>query len=148
MSFVDWIKEKSGDDAMKYVLAGGLVLVIVIAMWGTISSMFGGQVPEPKGDNIYYDLDKDQSYELTEEQRKEHGVSINEGGSGATYNGQPLYWSPLTNEFTGIPMIKCPKCEELYRKPQYADPPQQSAVCPHCGTNLRDYRRKLYLESK
>jgi hypothetical protein len=147
MSFVDWIKQKSGDDSMKYVLAGGLVLVIVIAMWGTISSMFGGR-PEASADVFYYDLEKEQSYELTKKQLKEHGVSINEGGSGEMYNGQPLYWSPLTNEYTGVPMIKCPNCEELYRRPEYANPPQQTAVCPHCDTNLRDYERKKYLESK
>ncbi len=148
MSFVDWIKEKSGDDAMKYVLAGGLVLVIVIAMWGTISSMFGGQGPTPIDDNYYYDLEKEQHFELTSEQLEEHGNSISEGGSGEMINGQPLFWSPLTNEYTGVPMIKCPKCDEFYRKPEYADPPSRTAVCPHCGTNLRDYRRKQWKENR
>lgn len=139
MSFVDWIKEKSGDDSMKYVLAGGLVLVIAIALWGTISGMFGEDREINVPDTVhFYDIETGEIYELTKDELKEHSMG---GDIDAVpqIGMMPLTWSPKTNDYTGVLAVKCPNCDTWYRDPQSFEPPSNEYICPECGTNRRDW---------
>jgi hypothetical protein len=144
MSIVDWIKEKSGDDSMKYVLAGGLVLVIGIALFSTISEYTGGpEGVEPPSEYHFWDIEKQQEYTLTPEemmkQEQEYGPMAMEMGQ--------MVHSPLTGENTGVPMTKCPKCEKYFVPQAWANPdegwdPNARPVCTHCGTDLHEWYRE------
>lgn len=143
MDFIEWIKEKSGDDSMKYVLAGGLVLVIVIALVSTISEYTGGpNTPDAPSEYHFWDVEKQQEYTLKPEEMEEHL----EYGPMAMESGQ-LMWSPLTNDNTGVPMTRCPKCEKYFVPQSWANPeegwnPEAKPVCTHCGTDLHEWYRE------
>ncbi|MBS3821494.1 MAG: hypothetical protein GVY16_10910 [Planctomycetes bacterium] len=141
MSMVDWMKEKSGDDSMKYVLAGGLVLVIGLALFSTITEYTGGPEDVEVEPRHFWDVEKQQEYTLTPEEMKERQY-----GRMDMQMGQMAY-SPLTGENTGVPMTKCPNCKNYFVAQGWANPdqgydPHAPVVCPHCDTDRDEWFRE------
>jgi hypothetical protein len=159
MSFFENLKEKideklSSGDSMQYIMAGTLILVIVIALGFVISSVFnGGPGAGEAVEARFYCLETGKEFTIDPADNPEMMMGDPMMGGRVT--------SPYTNEKTGVPMMRCPACEEYFvpeawkQEPQPGQPPMmmmdpmgQQIVCPHCNTDIHEYYRQKARERR
>ncbi len=138
---------KTGDDKIKFLMAGTLVLVIGFSLYFALGNSLGGGKSK-RSEVRYYDLEtQEEGLQFSPEEFSK----ANQSEDGAPYL-MPLEprivrsVNPKTGKRTLVQMKKCLKCEEFFIEDYLKgeNPPSsmdiKPPVCTKCGTNLREYK--------
>ena len=158
MSIIQKISDKlTSGNKMQYILIGTLVLVIVISLisgiMGTGGKRRGNYKPR---DMHFFCMETEKEFVLTPEDikkmtKEKEGERDNKVPMMGSAMGLDMFVeSPYTNQKTGVTMRECPNCKKYYvpehiKAMYFEEAPteeQMRTVCPHCGTNPREWNKK------
>ncbi len=140
-----------GGDKVEYAFAAGFGLIILLALVLTLNHVVGGgggpEVDTYDGDQMFHCFACEHEWEVSRDELTELYRQEGESPELLTIECPSCHAQPPS----GVQMTICPECQKFYL-PDWAESPadlmnpmaQGEYVCPHCGTNRREWYRKRF----
>lgn len=145
-------KLDSGGDKSQYILAFGLLLVIVIAGISMFSQFSGDNTPQGPAELHFYDVETKEEIVLKPEEIDPEDLGMGMGP------GMSRMTNPKTGKRTLVQMLRCPNCgkyhvpeawlEDDFNPMGMGPEGMGDIICPHCGTNREEYYRQKMRERR